>query len=229
MKSSTTRALVACLLVFTTNISFSQVSYGVFGGPQLTTAKYKINEEKQKTDFKTGFQLGATIKIPFDNQLYFGPAIYYSMKGYKVKLNRPSYPPTELAINNETTIHTLEIAPLLQYDFSTQPSHFFMKFGPAIDIAFSGKEKFDTVDGGKPVERPMPFAFTAYGRFTAQAILHVGYQHARGLMVFAHYAEGLGGLNNADGGPVIKHRIIGLSLGWCFSRNKNVMDTRVRE
>ena len=104
----------------------------------MTTAKYKINDEKQPTDFKPGFQLGATIKLAFDNQLYFGPAVYYSMKGYKVTLNTPAFPPTELAINNQTTLHTIELAPLLHFDFSTQPSHFFVKFGPAIDFNLSG-------------------------------------------------------------------------------------------
>lgn len=229
MKKIIARALILCLIVFSNNRGFSQVSHAIFGGPQLTTAKYKVNEKKQPTEFKTGFQLGATIKVPFENNLYFGPAVYYSMKGYKVTLNDPSFPPTEVATNNETTIHTLEIAPLLHLDFSNQPSHFFIKFGPAIDIAFSGKEKFDTIGGSKPIERSMLFSYTSYGRFTAQGILHLGYQSSNGLMVFAHYAEGLGGLNNADNGPTIKHRIIGLSLGWFFNKNKNVIDTRLKE
>ena len=188
-----------------------------------------MNEKKQPTAFKPGFQLGATIKIPFENQLYFGPAVYYSMKGYKVTLNDPSFPPTEVATNNETTLHTLEIAPLLHFDFSNQPSHFFIKLGPAIDFAFSGKEKFDTIGGTASVERSMRFAYTEYGRVTAQAILHLGFKSEKGYFVFAHYAEGLGGLNNADGGPTIKHRIVGLSFGWVFHKNRNVIDTRVKE
>jgi hypothetical protein len=200
----------------------------VFGGAQLTTAKYKVDEIKQPTDFVTGFQLGATIKIPFENNLYFAPAMYYSKKGYKVILNQPSFPPTELAINNETSLHTLEISPMLQYDFSKDPGHFFMKLGPAIDIAFAGKESFDTKEG-KHIDRDMKFSFADYGRFTAQAVLHFGYQASNGLSLFAHYAEGLGGLNNADGGPVIKHRIVGLSLGWVLHKNPNVLDTRVKE
>lgn len=229
MKKITVQAFVFCLIVLSHTISFSQNSIAVFAGPQMTTAKYKVKEEKQPTDSKIGLQLGATMKIPFDNQLYFGPAIYYSTKGYKVTLNSPSFPPTEVAKNNETTIHTIEIAPLLHLDLSKQPSHFFLKFGPAIDFAFSGKEKFDTIGGSKPIERSMNFSYTEYGRYTAQAILQFGYESEKGLMVFAHYAEGLGSLNNADNGPVIKHRIVGLSLGWFFRKNKNVFDTKVKE
>lgn len=208
--------------------SFSQNTYGVFGGVQFTSANYKINDSRQPTGYQKGLQFGAAMKIPFENNLYFGPAIYYSQKGYKVKLNQPSYPPTELAINNETVIHTVELAPMLHYDFNSNPSHFFVKLGPAIDIAVSGEEQFDMVDG-KSVKRPMPFSFSDYGRFTAQAIVHFGYQSARGFTAFAHYGEGLGSLNNADHGPVIKHRIIGVSMGWFFHKNPNVIDTRVKE
>lgn len=228
MKKARARAFVFCLMMIYCSPLFSQNSYGFFVGPQLTSAKYKVMEEKQPTEFKPGFQLGATMKIPFDNQLYFGPAIYYSMKGYKVTLNDPSFPPTELATNNETRIHTIEVAPMLHFDFNNQPSHFFVKLGPAVDFAFSGTEKFDTIGGTSPVERPMKFAFSEYGRITAQAILHVGFESSKGYFVFAHYAEGLGGLNNADGGPTIKHRIVGISFG-LFFRNRNVMDTRVKE
>ena len=229
MKKILIKAIISCLIVFLNTPCFSQTNFGVFGGPQLTTAKYKVKEEKQPTDAKIGLQLGATLKIPFDNQLYFGPAVYYSMKGYKVTLNDPSFPPTELATNNETTLHTIEIAPLLHLDFSNQPSHLFVKFGPAIDFAFSGKEKFDTIGGTAPIERSMNFSFTEYGRFTAQAILHFGYETDKGLLIFAHYAEGLGSLNNADNGPTIKHRIVGLSVGWFFNKNRKIMDTRVKE
>ena len=214
------RAIIFCLAFLVYHSSFGQVRLAVFGGPQMTSAKYKIEEEKQPTEFKPGFELGASLKVPFENQLYFTPTAYYSMKGYKVKLNMPSFPPSELAINNETTLHTFEVAPLLHFDFSTQPSHFFVKLGPALDVNFSGKEKFDTVGGKEPVERSMKFSFTEYGRVTAQGILHIGYESSKGYMIFAHYAEGMGSLNNADNGPRIKHRIAGISFGWYFQNLK---------
>jgi hypothetical protein len=227
MKRFISLVLFFCLILFSSK-TFSQNTYTVFGGPQMTTAKYKVNEIKQPTDFKPGFQLGVTMKVPFENQLYFGPAVYYSMKGYKVTLNNPSFPPTELATNNETTIHTIELAPLLHLDFSKDPSHFFVKFGPAIDFAFSGKEKFDTIGGAKPIERSMNFAYTEYGRITAQGILHIGYESSKGYTIFAHYAEGMGSLNNADNGPRIKHRIVGLSFGWRIGKNATIADTRAK-
>ena len=36
-------------------------------------------------------------KVVFDNQFFFYPSIYYSLKGYKVTLKDPAFPPTELS------------------------------------------------------------------------------------------------------------------------------------
>ena len=228
MQQPLLKGLLICLTAFSSPSVFSQNTLGVFAGPQMTTAKYKIDDARQDASFQTGFQAGAAIKVPFENNLYFSPAIYYSQKGYKVRFSKPAFPPDILAKNNETTLHTMEIVPMLQYDFNKKPSHFFVKLGPAIDFAFSGREKFERKDG-KTIARPMTFSFTDYGRFTAQAILHLGYETSKGLFVFAHYGEGLGSLNNADGGPRIKHRIAGISFGWNFHKNPNVIDTRVKE
>lgn len=192
-----------------------------FGGPQMSSAHYKVDGVKQPTNFKTGFMAGAAVKVPFDNNLYFFPAIYYSMKGYKVTLNNPSYPPTELAKNNNTTIHTIEIAPLFNIDLSKNPSHFFVRFGPAVDFAIAGTEKFDTVNAITnkvgTVERNMLFDFTSYGRITASANLHFGYETKKGFMIFAQYVYGIGSMNDADNGPRILHRVLGLSAGWFFN------------
>lgn len=208
--------------------SFSQVKLAVFGGPQITFAKYTIEGTSQPTDRKYGAQIGASLKVPFENRLYFAPAMYYSLKGYKVTLNKPAFPPSDKAINNNTSVHTIESAALLQYDFSTKPSHFFLKGGFALDLAVSGKETFDTLPRGA-VSRSMKFSFKDYGYITASANLHFGYETARGLLIFAHYAHGLGSMNNADFGPRIFHRIAGISLGYYLRKNPNVINTKVRQ
>jgi hypothetical protein len=219
MRKSLVKGLFLCLTLPFVQNGFAQVRVGVFGGGQITSARYRIVEMlsqdkiKQSTGQKTGMQLGMNLKVPFEKQLFFSPAVYYSLKGYKVDLNRPSALPDPKAVNSETKIHTVEIAPLLQYNFSDRPSHFFVKAGPAVDFAVSGEESFDSKDG-KHTERPMKFAYGDYGVFTAQAIVHLGYEAANGLFVFAHYAHGIGSLNNKDNGPLIFHRIAGLSLGY---------------
>ena len=215
----TEKICLTLLIIFCSLFSQAQVQFAAYGGPQATSAKYTVNNKKQPTQFKYGIMAGIGAKVPFENQLYFFPAIYYSLKGYKVTLNDPAFPPTEYAKSNNTTIHTVEISPMFQIDLSKNPSHFFLRFGPAVDFAFSGKERFDTVSAtGRraAVERSMVFSFGDYGRFTASGNLHFGYYSKSGWMIFGFYAHGIGSMNNADNGPVILHRIIGLSAGWLF-------------
>jgi hypothetical protein len=204
----------------------AQNLWSVFGGPQSTSARYKVSDKSQDTENKWGFQLGSSLKIPFENQIYFAPHVYYSLKGYVVELKDPANPPGQDAVKNDVSVHTIELAPLLQIDFSKKPSHMFVRFGPSIDIAFKGKEIID-LNNGSRVERDMVFSFSNYGRFTSSAIAHLGYETPKGFYLFGHFAYGLGSMNNADGGPTIRHNIFGISIGKYFGHNPNIIDTRV--
>jgi hypothetical protein len=204
------------LFVLSAIFCFAQVQTAIFAGPQITSSKYTINNKKQPVTNKYGFHLGANLKVPFENKLYFSPAVFYSMKGYKVKFNQPSFPPDSLAIDNNTTIHTVELAALLQYDFSSRANHFFLKFGPSLDIQLSGKEKFNrngNGNGNSIVDQKMVFSFTKYGRFGANMHLQFGYETSKGLLLSGQYSHGIGSINNADFGPRILHRVWGISIG----------------
>lgn len=212
------------LVVFTTQAILAQSEFGVIAGGQTTWASYTtpepdLGKTKQKTEMKYGFQLGGIMKMQFEGRLYFAPTVFYSMKGYKVKLTRPSYPPDSAAIDNDVTIHTLEIAPMLQYNFSSEPGHFFIKAGPSFDIQMMGKEKFNKTGGGS-VSRNMKFGFNDYGYLGANLLLHVGYETSSGLVIFGHYTHGVGSIVNTDSGPRIFHRAAGISIGKYFNRKK---------
>jgi hypothetical protein len=223
------RTCTTFLFIVFSYIVSAQVQVVVFAGPQISSARYIIKDEKQATGFKTGIHGGAALKVPFDNNLYFFPALYYSLKGYTVDFNQHASPPSLQALNNNTTLHTIEIAPLFQVDLSRKASHAFIRFGPSIDIAISGHEQFDTAKAAPPVSRPMVFSFADYGQITASLNLQLGYEVSRGLVISANLLNGVGNLNNADKGPRILHRVYGLSVGWMFGHNPNVLDTRVRE
>ena len=227
MKKIHSGALLCGLVFFTyQSIEAQKPRYGIFGGPQITSAKFKINGDELSKDYVAGLQLGLNMKVPFENNLYFSPALYYSHKGYKIRFNQPSLQPSLLAKETRTSIHTIELAPLLQYDFSKKPSHFFIRIGPAIDFAFFGWERYTQHDG-KKVSEQMKFSTEHYyGPFTAQGVLHFGYESANGITVFAQFAEGMGSMSNTDGGPTIKHRVAGLSLGWYFGKRQHHSDTK---
>ena len=207
----------AALLIFSGITCFAQVDIGIFAGPQITTARYSVNSEKQSTSNKYGFQLGTNLKIPFESKLFFAPAVFYSLKGYKVKLNQPSPLPDSLAVDNNTTIHTFELAALFQYDFTGNPNHFFVRLGPSIDVQLYGKEKFNQKNNSV-VDRQMVFSFTKYGRIGANLILQLGYETSKGIFISGQYGHGMGNINNADFGPYILHRTFGLSIGKYIAR-----------
>lgn len=194
--------------------------FGFFAGPQLTWADYKVDGIKQETSHKYGMQGGLLLKVPFDNKLFFAPGIYYNLKGYKVQLNNAAFPPSTLATDNEVTVHTIEVAGLLQYDFSKNGTGFFIKAGPAFDVAIKGHEKFSLLND-TIVSQPMKFSFGDYGRITAAINFQLGYEFSNRAFILVNYSHGWGSMNNADGGPKIKHRIAGLTVGKYFTRKKD--------
>ena len=222
------RHLLSVLLLALPIAGISQVDFGFFAGPQATSSRYTIRNEKQENEFKYGFQAGVLMKVPFEGNLYFAPAAFYSLKGYKVKFTQFLFPPAANAIDNDTRMHTFELAAMLQYDLGTGPGHAFIKLGPSLDFQLFGKESFNLMDGGH-VDRDMTYNYTDYGRYAANMIMQFGYETSGGLLVFAQYSHGMGSLNNADGGPKIRHRVYGISLGKYLKKKKLVIDTRNRE
>lgn len=206
----------------------AQNQLAVFGGLQGTSAKYLVNNQKQDVEMKIGGQAGLGIKVPFDGNLFFYPSAFYSMKGYDVTLKNPSFPPDLNAVNNNTTIHSFELAAMLQYDFGNKPSHFFLRIGPSLDFQLFGKEKFNLANG-TTVSRNMSWAPGNYGRYSANLNTHLGFEIGGSFFIYGQYTLGAASISNADGGPRIRHRAFGLSLGKYLKRNKIVIDTRNRQ
>jgi len=189
----------------------AQIRTHIFAGPQINGASYKILDEKQSTQFKPGFMIGGGIKVPFDNQLYFAPVAFYSLKGFKVDLTTPSFPPDTSAVSNDLTVHSVELGFLLQFDFSPASSHLFLRTGPSLDFALIGKEKF-VKPNGTTVNRNMKFGFGDYGHYLASGIVQFGYETEK-FYLMGQYHGTLGSISNADDGPKIKHRSFGISAG----------------
>jgi len=215
--------------LFLAFISHSQFEVGFFAGPQATGARYTILNQKQKNEIKYGFQAGVGLKVPFEGNLYFAPAAFYSLKGYKVTLTQFVYPPDTNAVDNNTTIHTFELAALLQFDLSRNPNHAFIKAGPSLDFHLFGKETYNLKAGGT-VNRSMKFSTDGdYGHFSANMLAQIGYETGGGFMIFAQYTHGMASTNNEDKGPKIRHRAYGISIGKYLNRKKIVIDTRIKE
>jgi len=215
------------ILLFTLSLN-SQVEYGLFAGPMVTDVRYTINDKRQESSLKIGVNAGLQMKVPFEHRLSFAPSIMYNLRGYKVKFDSPVFPPDSSAVDNNTTFHTIELAFLLQHDFNLEPGHFFIRFGPSLDFALFGNEKFNTSTNGK-VDRAMKFSFSDYGHYLASAILQFGFEAKNGLFIYAHYNYSLTTMNNADDGPGIGNRAAGFTIGKYFKRTKVIMDTQNKQ
>jgi len=213
----------ATIVLFTLSAN-SQVSYGVFAGPQVTGAHYTIRDKKQESSSKIGVNAGIQIKAPFEGRLSFAPSVMYNLRGYKVKFDSPAFPPDSSAIDNNTSYHTFELAFLLQYDFNFEPGHFFIRAGPSLDFILAGNETFKT-NMNTTVDRPMKFSFGDYGAYLASVILQFGYEAKKGLFAYAYYNYGLISMNNADNGPHIGNRAFGFTIGKYFKKKNAVTDT----
>jgi hypothetical protein len=217
-----------CTSLVITTILYSQNQFGIFAGGQVTSSKYSVLNEKQKTNNKYGFQVGVTMKVPFESNLYFAPEVFYSLKGYKVAFTTFAYPPDANATDNNTTIHTFELAALLQVDLGSNPSHFYIKAGPSLDFQLLGKETYNLKTGGS-VSRNMKWGPGEYGHYSANLLARLGYETKSGFMIFGQYTLGPASINNADYGPRIRHRAYGISIGKYINRKKIVIDTKNKE
>jgi hypothetical protein len=204
----------------------AQVKFGIFAGPNVSSADYSVKGTRQSTDYKFGFHFGAGSKITFENKLSFSPAISYKSMGYKVVFNTPSFPPDLLAKNNNTSFHEIVVDIPLQYDFSAKPGHFFVKAGPAFSCIISGREKFD-LGTGEQVDRKMKFSvLNSYGRYDASAIVQLGFETKAGFVIYADYVQNFISMNNEDDGPSIRNRSFGFTLGKFLEDGKILHGTK---
>lgn len=205
------KSILFSTAIFFAIISSAQTEVNIFGGIRANTARYTIRNVKQKTSMTPGGQLGIGLKIPFDVNLYFTPAIFYSMQGYKVDYKSPSFPPDVLAINNNVRFHALDIAPLLQYELGKGETHYFIKGGPSLEFSVAGTEKFD-LQTGQHISRPMKYGREDYGHYLASFLLQFGYERNGHYSIFLEYSRELGTMVNTTGGPEVKPRGLSLSI-----------------
>lgn len=216
------KLLLTAIALLTTFFANSQVLFGASAGPQATGVSYKVDHKKQESSFKLGVNAGLQIKMPLEGRLHFAPSIMYNLRGYKVKYDTPPDMPDTGAIDNNTSFHTIELGFLLQHDFKLEPGHFFIRFGPSLDFALFGNEKYNTKTNGS-IEQPMPFSFADYGHYLASAIVHFGYEFKNNWYVYGHYNYSIGTMDNVDYGDYIGNRAVGISIGYYFRKSKAVL------
>lgn len=198
---------------------------GITGGIQFPGARYEILHQPQSIKRFLSFQAGMQMKVPFDVNLYFVPAIRYHHRGYDVQLTLPNSLPDPNAVDNSVRLHTLETAFLLQYDLGKSPTHAYIRFGPSLETHLTGTERF-LKSSGEEVSRPLSFARGNYGRYSMNLLTELGMESGSGWFLFAFYTYGATNISNRDYGPSIKLRSFGINIGKYLNSKKIVIDTR---
>ena len=212
-------------MLLTGQLAIAQNSLGLVGGVQLSGVRYELLHQPQAQKRFIAPMVGAQLKVPFDINLYFVPALRYQLRGYDVALSIPNSLPDMDAVDNRVRLHGLEVAFMLQYDFGRGPSHAFLRGGPSLDAHLIGKEIF-TKSNGEVVDRPISFARGNYGKYTANLLAEFGWELRTGWFLYGHYTYGATSLSNRDYGPSIKMRSLGISIGKYLNGKKILMDTR---
>lgn len=221
------KILFSALILLTSLCLKSQVQFGAFAGPQITDVRFVLNDKRQKSSIKFGGTAGLQMKVPFEGRLSFAPSIAYNLRGFKVDFSSPTFPPDSSALNNDTRFHTVELGFLLQHDFNLEPGHAFIRFGPSLDFALFGNEKFSTAGG--MVDQKMKFSFGDYGHYLASAIIQMGFESKNGMYFYGFYNYSLTTMNNADYGAPIGNRAGGICIGTYFKKKNLKLDTQNKQ
>ena len=216
------KLLLTAMALLTAHFVNCQILFAASAGPQTTGVHYIVDHKKQESSFNLGVNAGLQLKIPLESRLSFAPSIMYNLRGYKVKFDSPTDLPNPEALDNNTSFHTIELGFLLQHDFKMTPGHFFIRFGPSLDFALLGHEKYNTQTNGL-VERAMPFSFADYGHYLASAIIHFGYEFKNKWYMYGHYNYSIITMSNVDNGDYIGNRAAGISIGYYFRKSKVVL------
>jgi hypothetical protein len=197
---------VTMLMIFCISSASAQIKVGFKAGIHSTTAHVLTPEgSNPSSDPSVGFHIGAQLRIPFEEKIFFLPQFQYAFKQFNIKYNN-----TDTA-SQELSIHYLEIPILLSYEPKPDQKGWFFQFGPSLSIAMKGNQKTMSA-GGSTGDSAMKFAFNHYGRYEINLVANVGYKISRKIGVSAGYAYGLGSIVDDDYGPDIKPRMATLSV-----------------
>lgn len=202
----TVRLLIAAVICL---IGFSEVNaqklYSGFGISGLySTGRYSDSfKVKKDVTGRYGFRTFWMGRVHIEGSIYFSPEVGYTFKGFKVKNPNPG------VAEQEFLLHYFDILLLQEYVVNDQ---FFIKIGPSLAGAISGKTKSISTGGLRSTEK-LAYNFAAWSRFEATIQLGVGYHFGNGWTGELRLSDGLSNLYDGDIGPKVKTRFIGINFG----------------
>lgn len=202
--------LITGLLALVLSSSSAQSRFGIQAGYNHNTARIHTLNTKQSTGYVPGFNIGARFKTAFEPPLHFVGVVSYNMRGY-------TYKPVGASITKiQTTIHYIDIAPMLNYDFNSLSDDHHVSFtaGPVMGIAFSGRQKI--TENGVTTSSPMKFSFSDNYGYASFAIHTALSYHFNNKFIEGSYHLGISSINNNEeiDETNIKNRGFAITLGY---------------
>jgi hypothetical protein len=201
--------VLSAVLMITVFAVTAQTRLALKAGYNHNTARIHIKDVKQPTGYQPGFNLGIQLKAAFEPPLHFTGLVSYNTRGFTLT---PLEGDTDRV---ETTMHYLNIAPMLSYDIATGKStHFTLTAGPMAGLGLSGTQKITAA--GETNSSKMKFSTASdYGVFDLAIYNSLGY-HFDKMFIEASYYLGFVSINNNEESDRanIKNRGFGLSLGY---------------
>lgn len=202
------------LMVIATISTTSFAQLGVQAG--ITSSSLNFDEDLPsgfKSSSVIGFTLGIFTHVPLSTNFNFRPALNFTQKGGKLKLDFAGQ-----TDEVKTTINYLEV-PL---DFVYKAAGgFFVGAGPALAYALSGKNKYDDNTPDEKLEIGSDENNDDLKAFEFSGNLLAGYQLANGLTFMLNYNLGLSNLNPSDDSDEdVKNRYFGIRIGYNIGAKK---------
>ncbi len=209
---------LALLLFIATSYSLSaQIAIGPKAGINLAT----IGGDDAPDDVKSivGFQFGAAAEISVNEMISVQPELLYFQKGAKAEGSEEIYG-TTIEYTSTQMLNYFEIPLLLKLKFGAEDGpRFFATVGPSFGFGLGGKWETETTVNGETEkdDGDIDFEDDKIKKLDLGASIGAGAEFAAGpgnFFVDVRYLLGLTTTDDSDFDQDVKHRGIGISVGY---------------
>ncbi|ARV05992.1 hypothetical protein BTO04_04425 [Polaribacter sp. SA4-10] len=225
--------LVVIAITMTTDALYAQ-KFGIKAGFNLSNMLAKDNEETYSDDFKMkpGFHIGATVEFPLTEMFSFETGLLLSTKGLKSSYEETFAGET---YKEESQLNLLypDIPLTAKASFDMGSGKIYGLFGPYLGVGLSGKSKYEssyddeTESSEEDIEWGSNEDESDLKRMDFGLTMGAGVE-LNPIQIGLTYTLGLANISpHTDGGTKIKNRVLGISLGYRFGKNRKPAHNKV--
>lgn len=188
--------------------SISQIRFGATTGVTFSKMYSKVDNQKDKSDMKTGFSAGLILNANLGDHFSFQPQLNFTQIGAK-----ESEEDQKLTLS----LNYIEMPVNFLYNTAGEKGRFFVGVGPSLAVGISGKMKYSY--GGESVESKVKFGKDKdFSRANFGLNTLAGYKANGGLYVAVNYTYGLSNLYPSSDDGKLSCRYWGVKIGWLFGK-----------